>query len=624
VEFTTYKRLVAGLEVGKHLPDAVYLHTSALEAVPQALVDYVYGVAQDQQIAKKDWNIVKLSKRDFRFSLLNYPGFNEQSYPELHTSYSIDLQRGTVKIIDYSKSTNPPILHRKEAFVLDGHPQRKTFELITQEGERIGLYENTRRIGFQQDWLRLIASKGFHLDADGRLRSKATPIKETPMMEAFVATVERHKTAINRQSLSAPLQVLARHGYLNGNRSILDYGCGKGDDLRELEAHGLDAEGWDPVYKPGGKLEAKDIVNLGFVLNVIEDRKERDETLRTAYGYAKGFLIASVMVAGQWVYEKYTPFKDGVITSINTFQKYYSQAELARYLEDTLDTNAVAVGQGIFIVFKDKQEEQRFLLERQSVKRNWQQLSERQARIPSTADVNKLYERHQTLFHDFWETTLNLGRVPANSEFEFSEQLRRVIGSHKKALDALTGIHGPELLSEAERMRKGDVLVYFALGLFGKRKAYAYMPESLKRDIKVFFGTYTDAIHQAREKLFSVGNPQLIEGRSIESYQALKTGQLNEGHSWVLHRAYLSDLPEELRIYVGCAAQLFGDINEFDLVKIHFTSSKVSLLRYDDWSKEEPLLLERVKVRLRDQEVDVFTYGDRYELTPIENKSLYF
>jgi hypothetical protein len=274
VEFATYKRLVAELEVGKQLPDAVYLHASALEAVPQALVDYVYGVAQDQQIARKDWNIVKLSKRDFRFSLLNYPGFDEQSYPELHTGYSIDLQRGTVKIIDYSKSTNPPILHRKEAFVLDSYPRRRTFEQITQEGEGIGLYENTRRIGFKQDWLRLIASKGFHLDADGRLRSRAAPIEESPMMEAFVATVQRHKTAINRQGLSAPLQVLARHGYLDGNRSILDYGCGKGDDLRELEAHGLDAEGWDPVYKPGGKLEAKDIVNLGFVLNVIEDRKE--------------------------------------------------------------------------------------------------------------------------------------------------------------------------------------------------------------------------------------------------------------------------------------------------------------------------------------------------------------
>ena len=73
----------------------------------------------------------------------------------------------------------------------------------------------------------------------------------------------------------------------------------------------------------------------------------------------------------------------------------------------------------------------------------------------------------------------------------------------------------------------------------------------------------------------------------------------------------------------GCAAQLFGDIDAFDLIKIHFASGKVSLLRFDDWGKEVPLLLERVKVRLRDQEVDVFTYGDRYESTPLEDKLLY-
>ena len=32
------------------------------------------------------------------------------------------------------------------------------------------------------------------------------------------------------------MQILARHDYLNGDQSILDYGCGKGDDIRELEA----------------------------------------------------------------------------------------------------------------------------------------------------------------------------------------------------------------------------------------------------------------------------------------------------------------------------------------------------------------------------------------------------
>ena len=149
------------------------------------------------------------------------------------------------------------------------------------------------------------------------------------------------------------------------------------------------------------------------------------------------------------------------------------------------------------------------------------------------------------------------------------------------------------------------------------------MPESLKRDIKTFFGTYTAAADQAREKLYSVGDPNLIEAESVEAYQALGKGRLNEGHSWVFHRSYLNGLLAELRIYVGCAAQLFGDIDEFDLIKIHFASAKVSLMRYDDWAKATPLLLERVKIRLRDQEVDVFTYGDRYEPTPLEDKSLY-
>ena len=38
------------------------------------------------------------------------------------------------------------------------------------------------------------------------------------------------------------------------------------------------------------------------------------------------------MVAGQSVYEKYTPYKDGIITSVSTFQKYYTQTEFTHYL----------------------------------------------------------------------------------------------------------------------------------------------------------------------------------------------------------------------------------------------------------------------------------------------------
>ena len=66
------------------------------------------------------------------------------------------------------------------------------------------------------------------------------------------------------------MQHLANFGYLNKHRSLFDYGCGLGSDVRELQAHGLKANGWDPVHAPESpKLDA-DIVNLGFVINVIE------------------------------------------------------------------------------------------------------------------------------------------------------------------------------------------------------------------------------------------------------------------------------------------------------------------------------------------------------------------
>ena len=55
-------------------------------------------------------------------------------------------------------------------------------------------------------------------------------------------------------------------------------------DVRELEAHGLDVIGWDPNFYPDSDPQLSDITNLGFVLNVIEERKERDETLRRAWG----------------------------------------------------------------------------------------------------------------------------------------------------------------------------------------------------------------------------------------------------------------------------------------------------------------------------------------------------
>lgn len=624
LEFDKYKSFIKLIETGKQLPDSVYVHNSAISAIPEELYGSLVTIAKTLKIPSSDWNILKFYKRDFKVAFLSYPDFETYSYPSLQHSYIVDLEKVTMRKSSYSKSENPPILHRKETFVESNFPLRSSFEEITAEGEEIGLYENPQRIGFKKNWERLISNKGYFLDDEGRLKPKAErDVSDNVVSIHGEVEIERHRTAIDRNQLSQPMQILARHNYFNGDWSVLDYGCGKGDDMRELEAHGINISGYDPVHYPEGELINSDIVNLGFVLNVIEDREERAKTLQRAWEHAGKLLIVSVMVAGESVIRQFTPYKDGVITSRNTFQRYYTQSEFRSYVETSLDENAIAVGQGIFVVFKDKMEEQLFLLERQHVKRDWQQKTQRQIRTKEPSLRKDLIDKHLEIFTDFWETSLELGRIPANSEFEFSDQIRRIAGSHNKAHQALVDHFGNELFEEAQNNRKDDLLVYFALGLFGKRKPQTKMPESLKRDIKFFYDSYNSAIEQATEALFSVGNPKLIEQECVNAYEILKSGEFAEGHSYTFDKRYLAELPPVLRIYIGCATQLYGDLDNIHLIKAHMTSGKVSLMRYDDWSKGTPLLVERIKIKMREQDVDFFDYGGKFQSPPLANKDIF-
>ncbi|MEH6626563.1 MAG: DNA phosphorothioation-associated putative methyltransferase [Motiliproteus sp.] len=624
MDYPKFKSLVKQIETGKQLPDSVYVHESAISSVPTSLANIVFKVAEALKISEDDWNIIKFYKRDFKVSFLSYPGFEEVSYPALKHSFTVDLAKLAVRKADYAKSDNPPILHRKETFVEDSYPLHSSFREITTEGEAIGLYDNPRSIGFRNNWSRLISNKGYYLDDNGRLQPKADRALTSPASPLEIdGGIHRHKTAIDRNQLSQPMQLLARHNYLSGDYSVLDYGCGKGDDLRELEAHGLDASGWDPTHYPEGLLVNSDIVNLGFVLNVIEGRDERVETLKRAWDYSDKLLIASVMIAGDSVISQFSPYKDGVITSRKTFQKYYAQSEFRSFLETTLNDTAIAVGQGIFVLFKDKIEEQNFLLERQHIKRDWIQKTQRTIKARPASVKKDLIEKHLELFTDYWNTTLEIGRIPANSEFEFSEQIRRITGSHAKAHNALIEYFGDVLFKEAQSNRQEDLLVYFALGLFEKRKPQAQMPESLKRDIKAFYESYNQAIEKATDALYAVGNPALIEKACNEAYDNLKSGEMNVGHSYIFHKDLLGELPTELRIYVGCAIQLYGDLEEIQLIKAHMTSGKVSLMGYKNWESDTPLLIERIKIKMRDQDVDFFDYTGKFTPLPLENKAVF-
>ncbi|MEZ8548381.1 DNA phosphorothioation-associated putative methyltransferase [Vibrio cyclitrophicus] len=611
-----FAELTSQIKVGKQLPDAIYLHKDAFSALPKVLTQFIPAVAKAVNLDEKDWNLVKLFKKEFRLSLLYYPDFYTDSYPALAQSLNVDLSKLSHKITGYRESENPPILHRKETMVLPTSEYYEHFVSLTQEGENAGLYENSRLIGFKRSWENLIARHGYEL-VDGRL------FRCSSMTTQEEAGIDRHKTAIVRHELSAPMKTLVKHGYLKGEYSIFDYGCGRGDDLRELEAHGLDALGWDPNFQPDNDKSNSNIVNIGFVLNVIEDQDERLDALLGAWELADKLLVVSVMLANENYIAQFKPYKDGVITSRNTFQKYYAQSEIKAYIERSLQEDAITVAPGIFYIFKDKLEEQQYLQSKYKRHHKWQQLTSPEP-IEAKDKAKLLITQHQDLFNSFWNTCLELGRIPANDEFEHSDKIRELIGSHKKVFNLLQEMFDTQEFEQAEKSRKEDLLIYFAMGLFEKRKPYTQQPAPLKRDIKALFDDYKTAINLAAELLFAIADIDLIQQQCEKAHNQLPASLLNEGHSLILHRDFIDDLPLLLRVYVGAGLQMYGELDEeIDLIKIHITSGKLTLTAYDDFEKSVPFLVERIKIKMAEQDIDFFDYVNEDRRPPLLNKHLY-
>ena len=614
-----FKTLVDKLEVGKKLPDAIYIHDSTLPQLPDKLRNVILAIGKALKIPREHWNLIKLSRKQFSLSLLHYPTFEEESYPSLKQSVTVDLQKLSHKVTDYSNYDNPPILHRKETMVLPDHPQYEEFKQITEEGEQAGLYESSRHIGFKASWEALINAHGYEL-LDGRLfRNSALLLNKDDKK------IERDKTAIVRHELSAPMKVLAKHGFLEGQYSIFDYGCGRGDDLRELEAHGLDVLGWDPNFLPDADKVNADLVNIGFVINVIEERNERMEAIQGAWALTDKLLVISAMLANESYLAKFTPYKDGIITSRNTFQKYFTQSELKMFIELSLDESAIAVAPGIYFVFKDKYLEQDYLQNRHKRTRTWEQKSK-----PidiKEANTQLLFTKHGELFEEYWKTCLLLGRAPAKDEFSKADELIELVGTMKKAFRLCLNFYGSDDFNIAQQMRTEDLLVYFAVGHFGQRKAYKYQPEQTKRDIKAFFDTNKNAQTLAKELLFQIADVEMIEAECLEAHKTLPKSVLAEEygkpHSLTFHKQYLDLLSPLLRVYVSSALQLYGELEDIQLIKIHINSGKLTLLGYDNFEESNaPTLKERVKIKMADQDVDFFDYHLNEHSAPVlENKN---
>ena len=594
------------LQHGKRLPGAVYIIRPVAADVPPELWTRIRR-AETAAAPDASWNLLKIHTDQVAITFLTYPEFDRDPHPALAEATKINLSTGSVVRTDYRARSNPPILHRKETFLPAHDPRVQEFAGLTRQEKEAGLYRDPSRIGLRVQWLTLL--KRLRLSHQGHQLIALHPeTSDDSPAETETREVERHRTAIKRYDLSKPVKQLLERGLLRKTDTLFDYGCGHGMDIEALVNLGYVANGWDPAFRPAMPKTPAAVVNLGYVLNVIEDPAERIEALRGAYELAERVLIVSTLAAGQETGAHSRPYGDGFLTKANTFQKFYAPGELESLIEDSLDAEASTLGLGMCVVFKNADDAELFEASRSRRRIDWSDISTQlRFSAPASRDRRNVdrYELHKELFDRFWQTLLDLGRAPEAGEFDLLPEVKKAAGGLSRAVKLVVSHYGDQLWQIARKARTEDVLVYLAMTRFRKHFLRREIPLRIKNDIRSFFGDLPAAHARAQNLLFAAGDPDEIDLACEEV-----TVGWQDQDALIVHRSLFADLPPVLRIFVHCAAQRYGDPAQADLIKIHKRSGKITFQHYDDFDgKPLPELQTRIKVNLRSRFVEVFDHS---------------
>lgn len=465
MQIQDYQQRLTSLSFGKRLPTAVYVYWVDGMDFGKALNELVATLAATHGIGV-EFNVIKFRTDDLKISFLSYPDFAEVAHPALRHAVTVDLVSGKARHTDYAKNHNPPILHRKETFLREDHPRRGEFATLTRAEEDAGLYQHTATIGFKLNWERLLEAKRLRIEGHTLVNAEceSTLHPSSGHLAEKGVLVERHKTALTRYELSKPVKTVLEYGLLKSDMTFFDYGCGQGSDVRGLQALGHQAEGWDPVHRSDAAKREADIVNLGYVLNVIEDPAERLEALVDAHRHCRKLLVVSGLINETVDLARAQQYSDGVLTRANTFQKFFEQQELQQYIEDALDVTAVPIALGVFYVFQKPADQQDFLSARSRRAIDWTQISARLGLGGPRTLWKALYDSNKELLDEFGKRALSAGRFPTANEFPAAAELTARFGSMKRALRAFVQGGGVGGVSWE------DVRAHFGIGLPPKRR----------------------------------------------------------------------------------------------------------------------------------------------------------
>lgn len=445
-------------------------------------------------------------------------------------------------------------------------------------------------------------------------------------------------------------------GVLGPTSTVFDFGCGLGGDIRQLRQLGITATGWDPSHQPDVALAPADIVNLGFVINVIEEPPERREVVRRAWELAERVLVVSARPSWEARDLRGSPHGDGVLTGKDTFQKFYEQDELRTYLEVTLGQRAFAAAPGVFYIFRDEQQAQAVLAcrARRNAGNRGARVSEmlyelhreqltvlesfvvREQRLPRDGELDpaleaalveelgslrtafalvrratgasrwagvdlghpsqaeRRFDRYRDLLAPLVAFVEDRGRLPRSDELPTAESIEATFGTIRSAFAAVRRVTGADRWTLVEERARRSFLVYLALAAFGGRPRFRDLPIDLQLDVRDLFGTYKNAVTEANRLLYAVGDVGAVE----RAARTAAVGKLTPEALYV-HVSAVDALPPLLRVYEGCGAALSGTVDEATIVKLHREKPQVSYLGYPNFDRDpHPALSTVIVARL--------------------------
>nr|WP_082694969.1 DNA phosphorothioation-associated putative methyltransferase [Mycobacterium lehmannii] len=402
-------------------------------------------------------------------------------------------------------------------------------------------------------------------------------------------SIARQRTAIGRSDLSMPVRHALRDGVMLLDRSVLDYGCGRGQDVQRLRRMGFEANGWDPFYAPETALGVNDVVFLNYVLNVIEDPVERRQTLETAWDLTSRALIVACRL--KWELSSVTGvfLGDGLVTSRNTFQHFFSPNELRKFVEDVTGTRCVSPTPGVVYVFRKDEDRFSYLARGMIEDFKWTDSGDYASAV---AELVSFTERR--------------GRPPLFEEIP--DELLPVLGSlsRRAMLDAIEKGASPERVAEGFKRSTLDTLLYLGTSIFNGRPSLKDLPLTVQADIKHCFRSYREACTRADRLLSKIRDDTYVRGAMRNS-----PGKLTATALYV-HRRAVSKIPVVLRLYEYCGFVAAGRPDGWNILKLDHRGRRVSWSSYPAFDTDpHPTLDWTYGVEMTSLEASYQRFGDR-------------